>query len=463
MLAPAETEGAIVLTAYSRVTVVTADRVVDLALPSALPLADVMPQVMRYAAPDSGSTGPLSWTLARVGGSALPLGNTLTDAGVLDGDVLELRPETEAITPARVEDVRDAVEDSVDASGGVWTTRTTGSFAVTGGAVVLALGGVVALLGEQIGLPDELTDLDSIPSAVLAILALIGAVAWASRFARSFDGQVAGAVALGWAGLLGAAVGRGADLRGWVIVIVAVVLVALTAATARAVSDAATGHAAFAVVLLGFGVVAGSLVLSGVGGGQAERGAAVLGVLAIGIVPRISLSIGGLASADYRVRHVGQLELAALHRRYRASNAIVVGSVLGLSATAGLCAVLLERTGRPWDRSEAVAVAVALILRSRLFSRTQHMVGPRSVGLTVLVFVGIRAALEVEDLVPWVVSLAALAMVAGIGLASTAMSDISRARVKRLLNAVEFVVIVVMMVLALGAMGLYTELGGIFS
>ena len=69
------------LTAYSRVTVVTADRVVDLALPSALPLADVMPQVMRYAAPDSGASGPLSWTLARVGGTALALANTLTDAG----------------------------------------------------------------------------------------------------------------------------------------------------------------------------------------------------------------------------------------------------------------------------------------------------------------------------------------------------------------------------------------------
>ncbi len=46
------------LTAYSRVTVVTADRTIDLALPNALPLADVLPQVMRYAAPDNTNGSP---------------------------------------------------------------------------------------------------------------------------------------------------------------------------------------------------------------------------------------------------------------------------------------------------------------------------------------------------------------------------------------------------------------------
>ncbi len=39
------------LTSYSRVTVVSGTRRVDLALPSALPVADVVPQVLRFCAP----------------------------------------------------------------------------------------------------------------------------------------------------------------------------------------------------------------------------------------------------------------------------------------------------------------------------------------------------------------------------------------------------------------------------
>ncbi|MGH3425758.1 MAG: EsaB/YukD family protein, partial [Nocardioidaceae bacterium] len=74
------------LTAYSRVTVVTAERKVDLALPTSLPVADVVPQVLRYCAPPDGTDKPTAWTLARIGGQPLAFNQTLSDAGVLDGD-----------------------------------------------------------------------------------------------------------------------------------------------------------------------------------------------------------------------------------------------------------------------------------------------------------------------------------------------------------------------------------------
>ena len=105
------------LTSYSRVTVVSGTRRVDLALPSALPVADVVPQVLRFCAPEESSDGPVEFTLAKIGGQSLSLSQSLGEAGVHDGDVIELRAFSAPSRPAFIEDVRDAIEDSVDTRG----------------------------------------------------------------------------------------------------------------------------------------------------------------------------------------------------------------------------------------------------------------------------------------------------------------------------------------------------------
>ncbi|MEX0428605.1 type VII secretion integral membrane protein EccD [Nocardioides sp. DS6] len=450
----------LVLTAYSRVTVVSSERAIDLALPSALPIADVMAQVMRYADP-SGSAA-VTWTLGRLGGPSLPLTHTLEEAGVLDGDVLELRTADEDVSPARVEDVRDAVEDSVDAAGGVWATPTTRSFAVLAGSGGLAAAGAVAWLSGRLGLSGTLAGLDSVGSAAAATVVLLLATWWASRFARDLDAQVAAGVGLAWAALAGLAAGREADLSRGATLITAAVLVAVVAGVARLLTPAATGHAAFGAVMLAAGVVQGACDTTAAAADQASRSLPVAAVLAVGIVPRVSLAVGGLASADYRVRHVGRLDQATLRARYRASNALLVGSVLALALTAVWGAVDLLHDARPWDRTLALAVAAALVLRSRVFSRTQHMVALRVGGAVVVAYAAARLASEHTETAGWIVAVAAVVVALGLGLASLPMSDISRARVKRTLNAVEFVVVVVTVVLLLGAAGVYNMLGGLF-
>src|SRR5690606_10553446 len=62
--------------------------------------------------------------------------STLEAAGVLDGDVLALRRLTAPERPAHVDDVRGAVEDRVDESGGIWTSSTTFAF----GTLVAGIG-----------------------------------------------------------------------------------------------------------------------------------------------------------------------------------------------------------------------------------------------------------------------------------------------------------------------------------
>jgi type VII secretion integral membrane protein EccD len=460
---PVEGGGGVeVLTAYSRVTVVTADRTVDLALPSALPLADVLPAVMRFASPEHRDTGPTSWTLARVGSAALPLSQTLAEAGVLDGDVLELRARQEDVRPALVEDVRDAVEDSVDAAGGVWTTRTTGSFTVVAGASLLG-GLALAVLGSAfMALPGWVAEVGDPAAAAAATAALLGATWWAGQFARSLDAGLAAVAAMLWGGVLGRSLLEDVAATEATRLLAAVVALALVSAVAVLLTRAAVGHAATAAFLL---VAATSQAVVGwleLPVGDAVRAVPVVALLSVGVLPRVSLSVGGLASADYRVRHVGRLDLTTLRQRYRASNAPLVGALVGVALVVTWCGVLLDARGDDWDRTLALTLAVAALLRSRLFSRTQHMLPLRVAGLVILGFALVRFAVDDEALLPWLGAVGAAVMLAGLALASLSMSEITRARVKRTLNIVEFLVIVDLLVVLAGALGVYGALGGIF-
>ncbi|MEH3032851.1 MAG: type VII secretion integral membrane protein EccD [Aeromicrobium erythreum] len=454
-------EGVDVLTAYSRVTVVTAERTIDLALPSGLPLADVLPQVMRYAAPEHDGGSPTTWSLGRVGGSTLSLAQTLADAGVLDGDVLELRSQADDASPALVEDVRDAVEDSVDAAGGVWVTRTTGSYAVLAGSAFLAAWGLVALLAGSLDGVGRLADLDTAGGAAVAVAALVLATWWADRHARAQDAQVAAGVAMLWGALLGRSGGMSADLDPVLVLALAAVVAVAVAGLARLLTETATGHLAFGTVVLVAVLVHAAVQLTPVPSGHSARLVPVLAILAVGVLPRVSLSVGGLASADYRVRHVGQLDLAALRRRYRTSNAILVGSLYGIGVAVVAAGVLLDVSGSAWDRTLAVALAVAALLRSRLFSRTQHVAPLRVAGLLVAAFALVRLAVSEPGTIPYLVPLTAVVLALGLGAASVPMSEITRARVKRTLNGVEFVAVVVTLVVAAGALGIYADLGGV--
>jgi hypothetical protein len=161
------------------------------------------------------------------------------------------------------------------------------------------------------------------------------------------------------------------------------------------------------------------------------------------------------------VRHVGRVDLATLRSRYRASNALLVGSLAGVAAVVVAGGVLLELTDRPWDQTLVLSLAVVAVLRSRLFSRTQHMVPLRLAGLAMIGFALARYTIEHEQSLPWLALVPAVALLAAIGLVSIPMSTITRARVKRTLNIVEFIAIVDLLVVACGALGIYGAMGGL--
>lgn len=448
-------------TAYSRITVVTAERSVDLALPAALPVADVLPQLLRYVAPAASADNPTTWVLSRLGGTAIPLGQTLAEAAVLDGDVLELGPEGQTVRPILVDDVRDAVEDSVDSAGGTWTPRTTVSFSVLTGSIVLlllALLGVVAAAGGAAWARDLAS---TQTSAVLAVV-LVGATWWASVRARPVDTAVAAAAAMTWGAALGLALCRQGDVPAPVTVAACAALAALVAAVTRALTAATTGHVAFAFVVLLAAALGTTAQIDPAAARVSLRLLPVLAVIAVGAIPRVSLSVGGLASADYRVRNVGLLDLETLQRRYRTSNAILVGSLAGIALVVAWYGTALALAGDTWDRSLAGCLALAIALRSRAFSRTPHMLALRLSGVWLAVLSVSRLVLDQAALRPWLGALLGGALAVALALTALDLSEIPRARVKRTLNALEFLTLVVMLVLLFGALTVYADFKGIF-
>jgi hypothetical protein len=190
------------------------------------------------------------------------------------------------------------------------------------------------------------------------------------------------------------------------------------------------------------------------------RVVAVLAVLSVGVMPRISLAVGGLSSADYRVRNAGRLTDAALQSRFRESSWLLLGSVIGVSFLVGMIAFWLglrdeEWSQDLWDRALALSLAAALLLRSRVFSRIQFMLPLRMAAVFACLSTVHQLALQAQALDDWLLAAVAAAGTVAAGISVLTLSDITRARIKRLLNAVEFLVVVDLVVVTMGAVALY--------
>jgi type VII secretion integral membrane protein EccD len=443
-------------TVYSRVTLVHGTRQVDLALPGTLPLADVMPQLLRFCAPEERPDRPAAWALGRLGGPNFALAGSLADEEVADGDILELRAPHAAVSPAHVEDVRDAVEEAVDESGRQWDPATTVRFAI---------GVATAALAAAILLPQARQPRDAGALALAAVVALgcLPVARWCARRGDRLAAQVLVGVAGLWGGLGGwlagtqldrpPAIGLAAALCG------ALIITILAQVTVPATTPVATAQLAAAVVLGAAALPPAVLALTGHDWLAAVRLDGVLAVLVVGMLPRVSLTLGGLAGDDYRVRNFGLVTVERLAARIRQSAALLHGGIVGVSVVGAGCAMLLADSASTWDRLLGPAVGLALVLRSRVFSRVPHIVPLRVAGLAALAAHGLLAAREAVPPGAWLAAVVPATAVGFVAMSAVPLSDVPRAHVKRLLNLAEAATVVALVPLVAGALGCFDLIG----
>ncbi|MGW1108811.1 type VII secretion integral membrane protein EccD [Streptomyces sp. NPDC002540] len=97
--------------ALCRLTVRAPAKTIDLAVPADVPVADLLPTLLRYSGEELEESGldHGGWTLQRLGESSLDDEGTLESLDLKEGEVLYLRPPTEALPEVRLDDLVDGI------------------------------------------------------------------------------------------------------------------------------------------------------------------------------------------------------------------------------------------------------------------------------------------------------------------------------------------------------------------
>jgi type VII secretion integral membrane protein EccD len=129
-----------------RLVVCGPDRRIDVAVPDQVVIADLLPALLRQLGDNLADTGLAhgGWVLQRLGAPALDENGTVRSLGLLDGDVVHLRPRAEQIPPVAFDDMIDGVAAGLRERSGKWQPEMT-RWAALGSLAVLLTAGVVAI------------------------------------------------------------------------------------------------------------------------------------------------------------------------------------------------------------------------------------------------------------------------------------------------------------------------------
>lgn len=418
---PAPTSG------LARVTIRAPRRRLDLAVPHQVPLAELLPEVLRRAGETGGDLDatqalPGGWILRRGDGASLTGAVALAHQGVRDGDVLYLVPRNLAWPEPEYDDVVEEIASGARDHGRIWDAAATRLFALVAAGLVLLTGlGVLVAVGPDRTIPGL------IAAAVAAALLSAGAL-----LSRALGDGVAGAATAGLA--LPFAAASGALLLTGSSASLAVtpphlVVGASALLLASVVGSVAVGHglrvfAAGVTVALFTGL--GAMLGLAVGLTGAAAIVVVTLVAGIGLAPLLAVRLGKVpfpvvsALPDVLAAEPRPDRVAVRASVVRADE-LLAGSLLGIALTTVGCVAVLAGKGGIAGPLLAGLASVALLLRARLFPSVAARLPLLSgglVGLALTAASALAAAGPATRLVG--VTLGFLAVVVLLGTAATA-------------------------------------------
>ncbi|MER7000847.1 type VII secretion integral membrane protein EccD [Streptomyces sp. NPDC000410] len=401
-----------------RITVVTPTGWIEVSIPTDIPVADMLPVLVRQGKEDDADLVEIGlehggWVLQRLGGKALDEQRTAHTLGLKDGETLYLRPRDTELPVLEFDDVVDGVSTGVAVRPGRWAPEQTrrAALAAMSGAVLATLW-VLLLPGEGGS------------RAWAAGLLTAGLVLAATAASRALDDATA-ATLLGVLSLPAAAVYGLLAVPGGPLLSAPHVM--------------AAGGAAFAVTVLslvGAGVAtplfAGALLPTlalAVGGtvtATTDLPASSVGGLVAGAALLLALPLPMTASRLARIQlpilprtpeelqeEIDPIPSASLLERAALADHYLTALQAGLGVTSAAALTLLS-TGRFWEPPTLMfTVSALLLLRARNLIGT----GARSAALLpggygmVLLAVELAERLSTGDRILWVAG--PLALLAG--------------------------------------------------
>jgi len=443
-----------------RVTVVTPQARVDVALPVQSTLAELIPQLIRL----SGAEGQASadnpgWGLSKLGGAPMPLGLTVAAAAVRDGDVLYLNPRERRLTPLLFDDVVDAIASNAGRRDGAW--RPEIAYRVAVGAAAVVFTGVTFLLLR--GLSGFTAP---IGCGVLALALLVGGGALARAHGDSTAGAVcalAGVPAAALAGLsvfglsFGAAQVATACTAVTLYGVLAIVAITNRLAWFLSVTVAALfGAIAAAVpVLLAVPAAASAAVAVAVSTGLCSVAPMLSLRLAALPLPRVPSDMDSFRKAEKPTLGPSVLTQTELAAR------LLAGLLGAFGLVVAGASIVLVRGDSVFAAALIGVLGVVWLLRSRSYSGTAQRVVLVATGLVALVWLGVWLAAEADRttvlVAAWVL---ALAGVVTVNYAGRALRGRKSPYWSRLLDIAEFLGLIAIIPLAGQVAGIYATLRG---
>ncbi|GIJ78049.1 type VII secretion integral membrane protein EccD [Micromonospora phaseoli] len=378
----------------ARVTVSAPERRVDVALPEQVPLAELLPELLRHAGVGLADDGERhgGWLLRRADGSALATGQALLAQGVRDGEVLHLVPARAQWPELEYDDVVEAIADGARRRGDAWSPPATRAAAFAGAGVLLAVG----LLALAAGGPGDAAGW-LVATVVAALLVLAGTVLSRAQ-GDGPAGATVGGYALPYAAVAGALAVSSGDPVGPVGPLRWIGAAELLAGSVALLLVSVLGLLGVAARLRIFvaGVVVGAAGgLAALGGlllGPAGAAATLLCVLAfaIGAIPLLAIRLGkvplppitlptGNPEDPDRARDLP--DRGRVYAAVARTEEMLTGMLIGHAVLAVAAAVVLGATGGTAGRLLVAVTSAVLLLRARLFVAVRHRVPPLLAGL----------------------------------------------------------------------------------
>jgi len=344
----------------TRLTIASPQRRVDVALPSGVPVAELLPRLLHHAGEGLADTGEQhgGWMLRRPDGEPLDPSAGLAAAGVLDGEVLHLGPARADWPDLAYDDVVDVIAEGARRQGRAWSPAATRVAGLVAAGCALA---VALWLLVDAGAPA------AVALGVAAALLLVGSIT-----ARAYGDAPAGAALAGFGlpyaftgGLL--LLGAPSMLVGGTALALASVLGAAGAGHGLRVFTA--GGTAGALVALA-ALLADTAAVSAVGAAAALLAVVVAGAAGL---PLAAIRLGRLPMPVLGPEPAPPPDRARVHAAVARTDEILTGLLAGFAAAALAASTVLARASVAAQVLVAVA-AVAFLLRARLFATIRQRV-----------------------------------------------------------------------------------------
>ncbi|MFF0478482.1 type VII secretion integral membrane protein EccD [Streptomyces sp. NPDC004284] len=403
-----------------RLTVRAPSRTIDLAVPVDVPVADLLPTLLRYCAEDMEEEGldHGGWVLQRLGGPALDDEATLEALDLHDGEVLHLRPRTEEMPEVRLDDLVDGIANVTRDRLHAWTADRSRQLLRAFLVCVLAIAlGLLAWPGGEV-VPRVAT------AGAAGLLILAGAATAARAVGDAATGGTLGVMAVPALGLAGWLLPDGESAGPHAHHVLGARLLAAGAAGAGAAVLALAAVAVYAPLFLSAAVVCVSAAVSGVLMSvfdvPVDKAACVIAACLVvvgGFVPALAFKLAGMRMPPLPT-HPGQLqegiepyEVPEVTTRTELAGGWMIALYGAIGLVCATCLIpLVRRPGLP-EALFAVLLSVILLLHGRGMVNVWQrlvLVVPGAMGAA-LVLVGAGARLAPGDRPVFVAGLLGLA------------------------------------------------------